>query len=231
MFLSALGYSMAAGLATMIGALIVFIRPRVRRGELVLLIGLAAGVMVSMVLFALLPVIIVHGDYAGFLLGSLGILTIIITARCLFATNNASDSLTRLGYFIILGVLLEGMAISLTNEVSSHTAAVLALGIGLHDLPEGMVMAVPFYMAGASKLEITLRCLAVGAITPLGTIMGKIAATFLPDYLSIMMGLAGGTIFFMGLFEIWPEAKNMRSRWAYFGAAFGISIVLLASLV
>lgn len=131
---------------------------------------------------------------------------------------------------VILQDLPEGMAISLTNEVSSHAAAIVALGIALHDLPEGMAMAAPFHMAGASRVKIALQCLAVGAVTPLGTLVGKLAVTVMPNYLSIMMGAVGGILLFMGLFEIWPEAKEFGLRWACLGAALGPIIVLLASL-
>jgi ZIP family zinc transporter len=143
--------------------------------------------------------------------------------------------MTRIGYFIMLGIALhdlpEGMAISLGYEVSTKTAAAIALGIGIHNIPEGMAIAAPLLMGGSRKLRVGLETLAVGFVTPLGFLLGKLAVSVLPNYFGVFMGLASGVMMYLVLCQLWPEAKMTASRWRYVGGVLGMIVILIATFI
>ncbi len=234
MVLSGFSYSVAAGVCTFLGAILVFLRPRIQKKELSFFLGLAAGVMVAVVLFDLIPSVLVYGGKVGFILGACGGWVLIAMVNLIIKTQGSgSRHMTRIGYLIMLGIALhdlpEGMAISLGYEVSTKTAAAIALGIGIHNIPEGMAIAAPLLMGGRGKLRIGFEILAVGFVTPLGFLVGKLAVSVLPHYFGVFMGLASGVMIYLVLRQLWPEARKTNSRWRYIGGALGIAVILIAT--
>ncbi|NLV15736.1 MAG: ZIP family metal transporter [Syntrophomonadaceae bacterium] len=230
------GFSVAAGVATFLGALLVFWRVRMRNKELSFFLGLAAGVMLAVVVFDLIPSVFVMGGRGGFLLGAMGGAVIIALFNNIINKSGPSGGarMAKIGYMIMLGIALhdlpEGMAISLGHEVSTRTAAAIALGIGIHNIPEGMAIAAPLIMGGISKMRIALQVLAVGAVTPLGFLLGKLAVSVLPHYFGVFMGLASGVMLYLVIFQLWPEARMTGSTWRYWGGLLGVLVILVATL-
>lgn len=235
MVLSGFGYSVAAGICTFLGAVLVFLRPRIQRKELSFFLGLAAGVMVAVVFFDLIPSVLVSGGKGGFIFGAFGGWALIAMINQIIKPQGTEGGrrMTRIGYFIMLGIALhdlpEGMAISLGYEVSTKTAAAIALGIGIHNIPEGMAIAAPLLMGGSGKLRVGLEILAVGVVTPLGFLLGKLAVSVLPHYFGVFMGLASGVMIYLVLCQLWPEARRTNSRWRYLGGLLGIVVILAAT--
>jgi len=236
MVISGFSYSIAAGVCTFLGAVLVFLRPRIQRRELSFFLGLAAGVMVAVVLFDLIPSVLFSGGKGGFILGALGGWVLIAMINLLIRPQaNGGHRMTRIGYLIMLGIALhdlpEGMAISLGYEVSTRTAAVIALGIGIHNIPEGMAIAAPLLMGGGRKIRVGLETLLVGLVTPIGFLIGKLAVTVLPHYFGVFMGLASGVMIYLVLRQLWPEARITNSRWRYAGAALGMAVIMVATFL
>ena len=111
--------------------------------------------------------------------------------------------------------LPEGMAIALGHEMKARTGMVIALGIGIHNIPEGMAIAAPLIMGGMRRLRILGQTMAIGIITPLGTIIGQAVASTLPFLLPLMLGLASGIMLYLVCFQLWPQAgfQHRRTRW------------------
>lgn len=227
-------WSLLAGACTALGAFILFFRKSWSNKSLAFFLGLAAGVMVAVVVFDMLPSALVFGNVVKTFTGVvLGILTMVFVNSLLFTAINSAETLLGLGYMIMLGIALhdlpEGMAIAFGDEMKSRTGMVIAMGIGIHNIPEGMAIAAPLLMGGLKKNRILLNTILLGFITPLGTIIGKYMAKVLPDLLPLMLGLASGVMIYLVCFQLWPQAgaKNKNSRW--WGLALGTVIILAAS--
>lgn len=237
MYLEAFVYSTVAGLCTFLGAAIVFLRSRLTKRELSFFLGLASGVMLAVVTFDLLPSAIGKGDIIGFIIGTVGGCLIIMLSNVIMddQLNNSGRTMARLGYLIMLGIALhdlpEGMAIALGNEVGHKTAAVIALGIGIHNMPEGMAIAAPLLMSGIRKRTIALQTLAVGAVTPLGTLIGNVAVSAWPNYFGLFMGIAAGVMIYLVFSQLWPESRRSASLWRYPGLLAGIILIFCATFV
>lgn len=225
-----------AGLGTVLGALFIFAKKDWNSQSLAFYLGLAAGVMTAVVVFDILPSAFLYESYIKVFSGALsGVLLMI--AGDLIISNKSSPprTLSKLGYLIMLGIAMhdlpEGMAIALGEEMKSRTGMVIALGIGIHNIPEGMAIAAPLIMAGVKKLRVFMQILAVALITPLGTILGKSLIYELPSLIPLLLGMASGIMLYLVLFQLWPQAKQKDLQSGRWGFYLGIVIILAATFV
>jgi len=236
MYTATFGWSVAAGACTVLGAVMLFIKRKWSRRGLAFFLGLAAGVMLAVVVFDLLPSGLVAGRVFGTLWGlACGMILLGMVQGLLFTGDGAGASLVGLGYLIMLGVALhdlpEGMAIALGHELKARTGMVIALGVAIHNIPEGMAIATPLLMGGVRRVRILLQVLLVGAITPFGTVLGLAAVNFLPWYLPFFLGLASGVMLYLVLFQLWPEARQHNSRFRHAGFWLGVVLIFTATYI
>ncbi len=85
----------------------------------------------------------------------------------------------------------------------------MALVIGLHNIPEGMAVAVPLISGGMSKL----RSLVITALSGAPTIMGALAGCFIgtigPTALVLSLSFASGAMLYVVFGELLPESYLM----------------------
>jgi ZIP family zinc transporter len=229
-------WSIYAGLGTALGALLIFIKRKWSPGSLAFFLGLASGVMTAVVIFDMLPSAFLFSGFLRVFIGiSIGAIIMALGDLFLFSQMDGPQTLTGLGYLIMIGIAMhdlpEGMAIALGDVLKGQTGVVIAMGIGIHNIPEGMAIAVPLLMAGVKKYVIFLQILAIGLITPLGTIFGKYLAAALPAFLPLLLGIASGIMSYLVIFQLWPQAKlkDRKSRW--WGFYLGIAIILAATFI
>ncbi len=226
---------LAAGLCTVLGAGILFIKKEWNDHSLAVFLGLAAGVMVAVVLLDMLPSALLYDSTAALGGVLIGFISLCFFNRILFTGVSSSDTLLGLGYLIMLGIAMhdlpEGMAIALGSELKARTGMVIALAIGIHNIPEGMAIAAPLLMGGIKKTSLFIQVLLLGLITPLGTICGLVLMKALPGILPWLMGIASGIMAYLVVSQLWPEAgrKGKKQRWI--GLSMGIAIILLATFL
>ncbi|MGE5371226.1 MAG: ZIP family metal transporter [Solirubrobacterales bacterium] len=232
----ALLISFAAGFATLAGALAVLAAPEMSRKSFGFFLGLAAGVMTAVVLFDLFPSVLARLECGGFFIGfGAAWFGMILLQQALPASAGAADNYRRMGFLIMAGIALhdlpEGMAIALGQEVSEKIGLSIALGIGIHNIPEGMVVAAPMLLANRPRWLIALEVAAVALVTPLGTLLGEVLTRWFPGYFPVLTGVAAGVMVFLVLRQLWPEAVALRSRWRYLGLIAGILVIALATFM
>lgn len=230
MYDTSLVLSTLAGAATVVGAILLFLRKSWGNRSLAFFLGLASGVMLAVVVFDILPSALYFGKITQLLLGfAWGVFLILTINRVMDNSHIDQNNLISLGYFIAIGIafhdLPEGMAIALGEEMKERTAMAIALGIGLHNIPEGMAIAAPLIMGGMRKIKIIILLCFLALITPLGTILGKVMIYILPNMISFLLAFAGGIMTYLVFFQLWPEARkyNLQTRW--WGFWLGVLII------
>ncbi|KAK7839208.1 zinc transporter ZTP29 [Quercus suber] len=214
--LVALGLSLIGGLSTSIGALFVILNQAPNLKMLGILQGFAAGLMLSISFLDLAHNAI---NSIGFLKGNLwffaGVLFFAIVANFIPEPTLApvSDSKKKTGdeggkdimkkhrsqvlfsgIVTAVGISLhnfpEGMAVFLGSMKGLRVGVNLALAIALHNIPEGVAVALPVYFATQSKWQAFKLATLSGLAEPLGVI---IVAYLFPSSLSpeILEGLLG----------------------------------------
>ncbi len=228
--------SCIAGFCTTLGAILLFIKRRWSNRSLAFFLGLASGVMVGVVLFDMLPSAFLFSRFyipaLGLVIGFIGLG---FFDHIRMHSISSSDSLLALGYLIMVGIMLhdlpEGMAIALGSEMKERTGLVIAVGISIHNIPEGMAIAAPFLMGGMKRSSIFLKTLLIGLITPLGTLIGQWAAQASPSCMPALLGFASGVMIYLVMFQLWPEARGRDYTGRWFGLTAGMIIIALATYI
>ncbi|MDI9480867.1 MAG: ZIP family metal transporter [Bacillota bacterium] len=229
-------WSMLAGICTAIGAIMLFIKRRWSSASLAVFLGLASGVMVAVVVFDMLPSALAYAGFGSTIKGVAGgFLILYLFDRFAFEKLSQGDTLIGLGYLIMLGIAMhdlpEGMAIALGHEMKDRTGMVIALGIGVHNIPEGMAIAAPLIMGGVRRFRILIQTALIGLITPLGTILGREVVLKLPFMLPLMLGLASGIMLYLVLFQLWPQASVQNRHTRWYGFFLGMLIIFTATFI
>ena len=107
-------------------------------------------------------------------------------------------------------------------------ALVLAVLIGLHNIPEGMAVSVPLISGGMAKWRAVLITAASGIPTILGALLGYLLGEIGPMGLTLSLGFASGAMLYVVFGEILPQSILMyHSKLPAFSTIVGILVGLL----
>ncbi|MDR3541211.1 MAG: ZIP family metal transporter [Desulfosporosinus sp.] len=234
--------STIAGLATTLGSLLVLLFGKPQERVLASLIAGAGGVMLAVVTLDLLPSAWQSGPPlqvgAGF---ALGLLFMFLAAKQL---NVPADSdlplsrrqrLKRTGLLIATGIALhdipEGMAIAISQEAAPGLGLLIALAITLHNLPEGMATTAPLTMARIRWWKILLLNIAIAFFTPFGALLGILALESVQNSLAFFLAFAAGAMIFLVFAELIPLSRERHPHYALLGGTTGFILFALIGLV
>ena len=236
--------SIAAGAATGIGALPVFLTrslaPRLNDA----LLGFAAGVMLAATAFSLIvPALsLAGGGLAGAAVVAVGLATgaVFLDLVDRYAPHRhfvkgpegvVSPGLARIWLFVIAITIHnfpEGLAVGLGfggGDVANGLT--LAVAIGLQNMPEGLAVAVALrreqYAAGAAFLVALLT----GAVEPIGGLIGLGAVSLATPILPYGLAFAAGAMLFVVSDEIIPEThRRCHERLATYAVMAGFAVMM-----
>jgi ZIP family zinc transporter len=155
-------------------------------------LGFAAGVMILVSFVELLPkgmgVLGFGWGYVAFLGGL--VVMFLLDAAIPHSYQGVADAgagergsrLLRLGLFVALGIGIhnfpEGMATFVSTLADPGLGAAIAVAIALHNIPEGLAVAAPVYAATGSRGKAFVWSFLSGVAEPVGA--GLAAAFLLP---------------------------------------------------
>jgi ZIP family zinc transporter len=229
--------SLLAGVCTLLGALIVLALGVPQRHTLAVMLGLAAGIMVGVTVNDLLPAALSSGQPKPVLIGLLaGILVLALLDKGLGTLINPSQpGLYKTGLVVALGIALhdlpEGMALAAGFADTAGTGPVLALAIGLHNVPEGMATAAPLRAAGLSPSKIIFLAATLSLITPLGTLIGFGLIQNTELSLSLFSAFAAGAMLYVSLVELVPRSLAQDPQFGVIGILAGLVLASSAQLL
>ena len=110
----------------------------------------------------------------------------------------------------------------------------LAIAISLHNIPEGISIAIPYYYATRKKLKTFLLVLISGLSELLGAIICYIfLRKLINDFIiGCIFSLIAGIMINISLSELLPESfKYKNTRTSYLGFVIGIIIMILSHIL
>ncbi len=235
--------SLAAGLATAVGALPIFFTKNVSKKVLDIMLGFAAGIMLAATSFSLIvPAIESGGGGAkgatialfGILLG--GIFLDLVDkffpdTNLLQGPRKNHDNLRRAWIFVLAITVHnfpEGMAVGLgfgSGDISNGFS--LAIAIGLQNIPEGLAVALPLLREGLKTWKVFMVALLSGLVEPIGGVIGVGLAQIAEPLLPIGLSFAAGAMLFVISHEIIPETqKGAASKAATHALMVGFVIMM-----
>ena len=237
------------GLMTALGAVPVFFTKNVSQKLLDVMLGFAAGIMLSATCFSLVMPSIEYGggDFKAVMITSVGIIlgAFIIDMIDKFSPHEhlidkrregVSSSLSQIWLFIIAITIHnfpEGMATGVgfgTENIGDGLA--LALGIGIQNMPEGLAVALSLMREKYSvKYAFTVAAL-TGLVEPVGAALGFGLVNIFKPVLPVVLASAAGAMLFVICDEIIPETHSKGyEREATYGIIFGFVIMMVLDIL
>lgn len=199
----------------------------------------AAGLMISIVCFELIPEAMELSNIFTVIVGI--IIGVIIMIFCDNLVNYKyskkaafkMNSLIKTGIIVGIGLAIhnfpEGLAIGSGFSASTKLGITLAIAIALHDVPEGISMAVPMKKGGMESFKVVLYTFLSGVTTGIGAFFGILIGTISEQMISICLGFAAGAMLYISAGELIPEShKIYKGRMAYIGNILGFIIGIIS---
>ncbi|MDP4128188.1 MAG: ZIP family metal transporter [Bacillota bacterium] len=233
--------STIAGLATTLGSLLVLLFGKPQERILASLLAGAGGVMLAVVSVDLLPSAWKVGPPFQVGIGlTLGLLFMFLADNRLKASTQTlplsrRQRLKRTGLLVATGIALhdipEGMAIAVSQETAPTLGFLIAMAIALHNLPEGMATATPLKMAKIRGWKILLLNVGIAIFTPIGALLGLFALDSVQNSLAFFLAFAAGAMTFLVFAELIPLSRERHPHYALLGGTVGFFLFAFISLL
>ncbi len=242
--------ALGVGGATIIGALVGFIFKKASHRFSDIVLAFAAGVMMAAAVLGLILPSLEYGGEWGLLVTVAGIF---VGAVCLnlmdrlvphlhklagveIEDHHHGTSVSRVLLFVLaiaIHNLPEGIAAGVGFGTGNDTQAlIIAGGIALQNIPEGMVIIGPMLSAGVKPWRTFLIAMATGLIEVLGTLLGYFAVSISTLILPFALAFAGGTMLYVISDEMIPETHaHGHERGATYALLIGFCVMLVTDVL
>ena len=238
--------ALGVGGATLIGALIGFAFKKISHKFSDIVLSFAAGVMLSAAVINLIvPSLEMGGNYAvlvsvtGIFLGAI-VLNVIdrlvphlhkIAGPDIESHPSSANKINKVMLFVLAIAIHnfpEGIAAGVGfGSGNESEALIIAGGIALQNIPEGMVIIAPMLASGISKRRTLLIAAATGVIEVVGTFLGYFAVSISSAVLPFALAFAGGTMLYIISDEMIPETHaHGNERGATYALLVGFCLML-----
>ncbi|MGC9521999.1 MAG: ZIP family metal transporter [Anaerolineae bacterium] len=227
--------SFLACLVTTIGIYVISKYERWGREHSVYFMSFAAGVLITVSFMHIIPKAFgMHAPAPTYLL--LGFLGIYVINRFVTLYVCHDIECTRdyaMGVIPMLGIgfhsFIDGVIYSVTFNVSILTGVLAAVGMVLHEFPEGIVTFVLLERAGFGRKKSALYAFLAAALsTPLGTL---VSFPFIENIDRSVLGglLAGsaGALVYVGATHLLPAVEAENKKYTIFTLAAGVLVALV----
>ena len=238
--------ALGVGGATVVGAVVGFIFRNISHKFSDIVLSFAAGIMLSAAILGLILPAIENGGRLGILYTVIGIF---VGALCMKLVDILVPHLHKLAESDIEGhgrnkdidkVILFVLAIAIHNLPEGIAAGVgfgggdtagallIAGGIALQNIPEGMVIISPMLAAGIKPRKTFVLAALTGVVEVIGTFIGYFAVSIASAVLPFALSFAGGTMLYVISDEMIPETHAHGSEsGATFSLIFGFVLMLV----
>ena len=111
-------------------------------------------------------------------------------------------------------------------------ALMIAGGIALQNIPEGMVIIGPMLAAGVTPRKTFVCAMITGLVEVLGTLIGYFAVSIAASILPFALAFAGGTMLYVISDEMIPETHAHGSeRGATYALLVGFCVMLVSDVL
>lgn len=225
-------YSFIAGLSTIVGLYLVKRMGGWTKKNSIFLISFAVGVLLANALFNLLPeAILLNKDWPYYTLGAIIFFFTIEHAITIHACSEPKDCEIHTSSLVsIIGIglhsLLDGIIIAIGFEISPALGILNALAVIAHEIPEGIFTYTILKHSNNPESKNLLYTWIVALATPIGTIITLILIhNISPNILGIMLAITAGSFIYIGASDLTPELHHKSSFWNIVLIIFGILFV------
>ena len=241
--------ALGVGGATVFGALLGFGFKNISHKFSDTVLSFAAGVMLAAAVLGLVLPSVEYGGKWGLLITVAGIFTGAVSLNAIDKLvphlhklagadieEHRDSNLGKILLFvtaIAIHNLPEGIAAGVGFGSGDDTGAIIiALGIALQNIPEGMVIIGPMLSAGVKPGRTFLIALGTGIVEVVGTLIGYFAVSIASAILPFALAFAGGTMLYVISDEMIPETHaHGHERGATYALLVGFCIMLVTDVL
>jgi zinc transporter ZupT len=232
-FWTAFGASLIAGAVTTSGIVAIRRFKEWARQNITYFACFAAGVLIAVSFLKIVPASLAMNPqaptylFAGYLF--MHVFNRFITA---YVCDKPETTEYGLGLIPLIGIglhsFLDGVVYSISFSVNILTGALVALGMVLHEFPEGIVTYTLLVRSGFSeRRSFLLAFLAAGLTTPLGTLVSyPFVSQIGPPLLGLLLALSAGALIYVGATHLLPRAEREPRRFSLVALAAGVLVAL-----
>lgn len=232
-----------AGLSTVLGGCIVFLKIKNREKFISFCLSFSLSVMITISVIDLIPASFIELNNSFSLLKSIfitillfvvGAILVNILDRNIKVSKSKNSNLYKLGILNMIALMLhnfpEGIATFMTSYSDLSIGISLSLAIMMHNIPEGISIAVPLYYSTGKKGRGILYTFISALAEPLGAI---VAFLFLKQYINMLtisyvLIIVAGIMITISINELFPEAiKYNESKQIKLGMLLGVVVILI----
>jgi zinc and cadmium transporter len=194
----------------------------------------AAGVLISVSFMHIIPKSFEMNSTASvFLLA--GFLAIYLSNRFLnlYICHEYECAEYAMGVIPMLGIgfhsFIDGVIYSVTFNVSIFTGVLAAIGMILHEFPEGIVTFVLLERGGFSRRKSAVYAFLAAAIsTPLGTLASyPFINNIKQSTLGILLAISAGALVYVGASHLLPAVEKENQRYSILALAAGVLVAAI----
>ena len=241
--------ALGVGGATVIGSLIGFIFKNISHKFSDIILSFAAGVMLAAAVLGLIVPSLEYGGKYGILITVAGIF---VGAVCLNLIDKLVPHLHKIVgvepeshhnanlnkvLLFVLAIAIHNMPEGIAAGVGfgsgdTTQALIIAGGIALQNIPEGMVIIAPMLAAGISPRKTFIFAMITGFVEVIGTLIGYFAVSISTAILPFALAFAGGTMLYVISDEMIPETHAHGSeRGATYALLIGFCVMLVTDVL
>lgn len=133
---------------------------------------------------------------------------------------------------IVIHNLIEGMSLYLVSSSNLVSGLLLCIGIGLHNLPMGLVISRSLINSNYSKKKTLNISLAVSLSTFIGGIIIFILGSVSELTCGILLGLTLGMLIYISIFELLHQIYHMKDKKIpRVGISLGVILLLISVIL
>ena len=233
-----------AGLSTLLGTIIIFIKNKTNK-IIISALSFAAGVMITVSITDLIPESInyinkVFKQFPTLLITLIFIVVGIIISMTIdkYINIKREGELYKVGIISMIAIIMhnipEGIITYLSAETNIKLGISLTLAIALHNIPEGISIAVPIFYSTKSRGKALLYTLISALSEPLGALIAYLFLSKIMNNLlmGIILSIIAGIMTQIAFYELIPTSlkyKNKNKTLLFF--IIGIIFMLLNHLI
>lgn len=220
---------------TMIGAILGVIVKNPSEKFLSIIIGMACGVMISIVVLDLIPEALQNLSFTYFIFYfCVGVAMVVIINNFIIRKNASMGEYKRIAVLVILALGIhnfpEGLIMGCGIGLGSTLGLKMSIMIAMHDIPEGIAAAAPFMAAKEKVSKILLYSFLSSLPTLLGAFIGVYLGVVSGGILGILFAFVSGIMSYIVFGEMMPESYKLYNKISgtigiFLGIFIGIIII------
>jgi zinc transporter, ZIP family len=219
-------------IGTMVGAFLGVVINRPSKKFLGNILGFASGLMLSIVVFELIPDATEKtGIFGTLLFLILGIIIVVIIDKMSNLSCNVNSQYAKVAFMVAVGLMIhnfpEGLIMGFGFVNGDSLGLKMSMIIAIHDVPEGLAVAAPLMLSGTKSRKILFYAFLTALPTAIGAWIGIYIGSISIEILGGALAFASGVMLYVVYGEMIPESRKL---WPGTTSTLGILLGMIVGL-